>query len=56
MSCNAKNKTKGYRCPVRGCDKRNNRRFTAIGLTQHIIAKHGYEEFEKRMKVKEVSL
>jgi len=42
----------GFVCPVRGCDKRNNRRFSPMGLTQHLLCKHP-GEFEKRLKLKE---
>jgi len=42
----------GYVCPVRGCDKRKNRRFTLLGLAQHIIKNHP-GELEKRLRAKE---
>ena len=41
----------GFICPVRGCDKKQNRRFSALGLTQHLLCKHP-GEFEKRLKIK----
>lgn len=40
----AQTTSEGLVCPVRGCDKKKNRRFTAMGLCQHIIAKHGGEK------------
>ena len=42
----------GYVCPVRGCDKKNNRRFSLGGLFQHIRAYHGEEEVIKRLRAK----
>lgn len=50
MTCSAVEREHGYQCPVRGCEKRNNRRFSALGLAQHIIAIHGEEEFSKRLR------
>ena len=47
----AQSRDKGFVCPVRGCDKKHNRRFSAMGLTQHLISKHK-GEFEKRLKLK----
>lgn len=41
----------GFVCPVRGCDKKHNRRFSAMGMTMHLINKHP-GEFEKRLKIK----
>ena len=41
----------GFQCPVRGCDKKLNRFFSRLGLTQHLICKHK-GEFEKRLKLK----
>ena len=41
----------GFVCPVRGCDKKNNRLFGARGLTEHLLCKHK-GEFEKRLKLK----
>jgi hypothetical protein len=46
----AKETPYGYVCTVRGCDKRNNRRFTLIGLCQHIKVYHGDKELEKRLR------
>jgi len=43
--------TKGFQCPVRGCDKKHNRFFSHLGLTMHLINKHK-GEFEKRLKLK----
>ncbi len=40
----------GYRCPVRGCPKRNNRLFSEIGLAMHIIAVHGRGELARRLR------
>jgi len=45
----------GYVCPVRGCDKRKNRRFTLMGLCTHIEIYHGDKELEKRIKAKQES-
>ncbi len=50
----AQRRNYGYVCPVRGCDKKHNRRFTAFGLTQHLLCKHP-GEFEKRLKLKKES-
>ena len=47
----AKFRNYGYVCPVRGCKKRHNRRFSALGLMQHLLSKHS-GEFEKRLKLK----
>jgi len=55
MSNRAQSASAAYRCPVSGCKKRDIRRFTALGLTQHILSCHGIAEFEKRMKVKVIS-
>lgn len=51
----ATKQSNGYICPARGCDKKKNRRFSAIGLTMHIISKHGESYFAKRMDVKKKS-
>ena len=51
MGNHAKVAKDGYICPVRGCKKKKNRMFTAIGLTMHILTMHGIAEFEKRMRV-----
>jgi len=42
----------GFVCPVRGCDKKHNRRFSHMGLAMHLVKKHP-GEFEKRLKVKQ---
>lgn len=42
---------KGYQCPVRGCCKRKNRKFTAKGLVMHLESQHP-GEFKKRLKLK----
>lgn len=42
----------GYMCPVRGCDKRHNRRYSILGLIMHMREKHGVEEIEKRLRCK----
>lgn len=39
----------GYQCPVRGCDKKHNRRYTLYGLSQHMINAHE-EQFIKRLR------
>jgi hypothetical protein len=47
----AMTRLKGYVCPVRGCKKKHNRRFTALGITQHLLSEHP-GEFQKRLKLK----
>ena len=47
-----KNK-QGFRCPVRGCDKKKNRLFGALGIAQHLLDKHP-GEFERRLRIKKV--
>lgn len=47
----ARFRTEGLICPVRGCDKKDNRRFSPKGLTMHLLCKHK-GEFEKRLKLK----
>ena len=42
----------GYQCPVRGCDKKKNRRFSALGLSMHIIESHGEAELINRLRAK----
>ncbi len=42
---------RGFQCPVKGCDKKLNRKFSAQGLTMHFIAKHP-GELEKRLRLK----
>lgn len=54
--CAAVTSKQGYRCPVRGCDKKHNRLFTINGLVQHIRCKHGREELEKRLRIKYIEL
>lgn len=51
MNC-ATSAKEGYQCPVRGCKKKHNRRFTPLGLAQHIINVHGTDEFAKRLRAK----
>lgn len=51
MSNFAKHNIKGFICPVRGCDKKDNSRFTSLGMAMHLIKKHK-GEFEKRLKLK----
>lgn len=51
MSANAKDREIGYQCPVRGCDKRRNRRFSLLGLVMHMVKKHD-GEVEKRLRAK----
>jgi len=42
----------GFKCPVRGCPKKNNRRFTLGGLCKHLMIMHpGY--LEKKLNIKE---
>ena len=42
----------GFKCPVRGCLKRQNRRFSSLGgLTKHLIDKHP-DYLEKKLNVK----
>jgi hypothetical protein len=48
----AMTRRKGYVCPVRGCKNKHNRRFTALGITQHLLSEH-HGEFQKRLKLKE---
>lgn len=43
--------THGFVCPVRGCDKKDNRRFSPMGMAMHLFVKHP-GEFEKRLKLK----
>lgn len=31
---------RGIVCPVRGCPKKHNRRFSELGMAQHLINKH----------------
>jgi hypothetical protein len=47
----ARSALKGFICPCRGCDKKNNRRFTLIGLCMHLKSNHP-GELEKRLKLK----
>lgn len=42
---------RGYQCPVKGCDKKFNRKFTAKGITMHMVSKHP-GEFAKRLRLK----
>lgn len=42
----------GYQCPVRGCDKKKNRRFSAQGLCSHIVQVHGETELINRLRAK----
>jgi hypothetical protein len=44
---------KGFQCPVKGCDKKKNRRFSLFGLAMHLRSKHE-GEFEKRLKLKNI--
>lgn len=53
MSNQAMKRTAGFICPVRGCDKRQNRLFGTIGLTLHMRKKHP-GQLEKRLKLKYV--
>jgi len=42
----------GYKCPVRGCPKKNNSRFSLGGLCKHLMVMHpGY--LEKKLNVKQ---
>jgi len=41
----------GYKCPVRGCDKKK-RRYSLNGLCMHIRDYHGYVTLEKRLRAK----
>ena len=43
--------SRGYKCPVRGCNKKN-RLYTLKGILIHIRDKHGTKEVEKRLKIK----
>lgn len=54
MSNQAQKDSFGYQCPVRGCDKRKNRRFSLLGICMHIEAKHGIKELEKRLKIRKI--
>lgn len=47
----ATNSTYGFVCPVKGCDKKHNRRFGVVGMAMHLFVKHP-GEFEKRLKLK----
>lgn len=51
MGNKAQYRSVGFVCPVRGCNKKRNRRFSAMGLTMHLTEMHP-GEFEKRLKVK----
>lgn len=42
---------RGYKCPVRKCDKKN-RYYTLGGIVQHIRICHGKKELEKRLRIK----
>jgi hypothetical protein len=42
----------GFVCPVRGCNRKKNRRFTLIGLCEHLKEKHE-GELEKRLRAKQ---
>ncbi len=48
----AQQRDSGYQCPVRGCDKKKNRRFSAGGLCAHIVALHGEAELINRLRAK----
>lgn len=52
MGNSAKELDCGYICPVRGCDKKKNRRFSLLGLCMHIRDYHGDEELQKRLRAK----
>lgn len=54
MPCEAAKKQYGYRCPVRGCIKKDNRRFSLLGLCMHIRSAHGDDELEKRLRAKKM--
>jgi hypothetical protein len=51
MGNSARIRNKGIVCPVNGCDKKDNRRFSPKGLVMHLLCKHK-GEFEKRLKLK----
>ena len=42
--------THGFICPVRGCVKKHNRKFSLFGLCMHIRECHGEEELVKRLR------
>ncbi len=48
----AMSETSGYICSVKGCPNRNNRRFSLMGLCQHIIKVHGSETLEKKLNTR----
>jgi len=52
MANAAQQRSHGYQCPVRGCDKKHNRRFSARSLATHISDYHGEEELIKRLRAK----
>lgn len=41
----------GFRCPVRGCLKRDKNLYSKMGIVMHLIACHP-GELEKRLRVK----
>lgn len=49
----AAKRTSGFVCPVRGCPKKNNRRFSITGLCYHMIEMHD-GVLEKRLKLKKI--
>ena len=54
MANAAMKQSRGYQCPVRGCDKRHNRRFSLMGLVMHMMDQHGDAEVAKRLRAKVV--
>jgi len=52
MACKASERETGYQCPVRGCEKKHNRRFSLMGLVMHMMNKHGDDEVAKRLRAK----
>lgn len=54
MANQAMTQAYGYQCPVRGCDKKHNRRFSLMGLVMHMMDKHGDDEVAKRLRAKKL--
>lgn len=47
----AKARSEGYKCPVRGCPSKDSKRFTLGGVFMHIRDIHGQQEIEKRLRL-----